>query len=292
MSYLPFEDSHNKYLNDMPLHQQYAIKQYINGSSYLNSILRDGFNVQNPEHCKFYEKDKMAQRIQNMDAALTSPNLKKINKQQKPFEVYRGINSPTLGVKIQQSGFLHHPHYMSTSKDLSVAAKSFAGDSCCVFKITVNPEEATCPSFLYVSGQKGTSENEVLFQRNTYLIFDKLVGNMYHVIASTVPPQQPSFCSNGNSVSSNNSQSTSIRELIAFSDIEDEISFLSDDVMTNDSDAIEAITTSLLTVYSHIPKSDIKTRVEELYSELKSKQQGGQKKGRQARNKRLSTKKI
>lgn len=271
------QKKHQVYLATRPLNQSTAIHQYINSSSKLNQLLRDGFNVGNPEHCKFYGLD-LAQRVRNMDTALQSPELQQLNRPTRPFLVYRGINSPTLGQALEAYGYLHHPHFMSTSRLPQVASQAFAGDSCCVFRIVVDPALPSCPAFLFISHDE-SHESEVLFERNTYLnlvaIEQEAGQKVYRVQVSKQPtPRNPT--PNSNTESTN----TTIHPLITRSDVEDELSFLTDEQAQDDATAIAAIVASLRLVFKGMPRSQLEATVRELYEEIKTSQQTGGKKPR------------
>jgi ADP-ribosyltransferase exoenzyme len=259
---------HQKYLRDLPINQREAIRQYINGSSYLNHLLREGFNATNEEHCKYYTSD-MKQRVLNMDNALSRDDLRNFNREQDTFCVFRGINSDTLGQVIERNGYLHHPHFMSTSTLMSVAANSFGGFSCCVFQIVVDNNKSTTPDYLYIS-HDGSVESEVLFARNTYLNLlsktehPQTKQQMYIVEASTSPAKAANAGLSKNSNTQN--ASTQLAELllsISLDEVEDEIAFLNDDDVATDESAIQAITESLKQTYKGVPFEDLKAVVDQ-----------------------------
>ncbi len=272
---------HEDYIKSLPLNQKSSITQYINGSSHLNHLLREGFNVKNPEHCKYYGPE-MTQRVHNMDNALLSEHLERINRGSRNFVVYRGINSPTLGQALERMGYLHHPHYMSTSRLATVATNAFAGDGCCVFKIEVDPSSPTCPAFLFVS-HESSSESEVLFQRDTYLNYlgkEVMQGKTtYRVSVSTQPvPFKSRSPSPGTPRCSTPGQ---IIVPITRSDVEDELSFLSDEQMKDDQSIIGAIAKSLHATFVNTPFQSLRDAVEHLYEEIKrGSMEGGRRRRR------------
>lgn len=273
---------HAKYYRSLPLNQQSALRQYIKSSSYLNQLLREGFNVRNDEHCKFYGLE-MTQRVENMDNALSRDDLRAINKDESPFTVFRGISSPTLGQVIERTGHLHHPHFMSTSTLLSVATHNFGGSTCCVFQTILDPSKDTCPDFLYISNN-GSSESEVLIARNTYLnLMHKYIDpntkqQVYVVEASTIPKRAVSNANSNSSANAFNSRAAvcnanaRIAEMllaINMDDVEDELAFLSDKDMEDDDVAIDAISTSLHKTFRGAPLDKIKEVVSQYYMQLK-----------------------
>lgn len=271
---------HQEYMRSLPLNQRSAIQQYINGSSHINHLLREGFDVKNAEHCKYYGPE-MTQRVVNMDNALMSKDLQRTNQREsREFVVYRGINSPSLGQVLEKFGYLHHPHYMSTSRLPTVASHAFAGEGCCVFKIEVDPSSSTCPMFLFVSHDQ-SSESEVLFQRNTYLNYlSKEIQNgktTYRVSVSTKPvatsaPSSPSTprCRTPGQVIIP----------ITRAEVEDELAFLSDDDMKNEEHVIDTITESLQVAFKNLPLSAIRDTVKHLYKEIKNDAMNGGRRGK------------
>lgn len=243
---------HERYFKSLPLNQVAAIRRYINGSTQINEILREGFDISKPEHCKFYGPE-IEQRVSNMDSALLSRSLFNINSKAGKFYVYRGINSPTLGDAIVKNGYLYHPHYMSTSINFNVA-NSFAGPLCCVFRILVNPKMSDCPSFLNVST---TSENEILFERKTFLILIKETTTsgkrVFDVTISKEPPIISCELTNNDKYTRRN-----VSHLIQQNDIEDELAFLDDETIANPEATLEAIYFSLRLTYANIPKDTLK----------------------------------
>lgn len=271
---------HQEYMRKRPLNQVAAIKQYINGSSYINQLLRDGFNVGNPEHCKFFGLE-MTQRVKNMDACLGSDELAFINEGRAPFVVYRGINSATLGAAIEKFGYIHHPHYMSTSSLPNVASNAFAGAGCCVFRIIVDPSDPKCPSFVYISHSE-SSESEILFERGTYLNLlqkGESNGQNYYLVEASKEARPSNNASSMNS-SNTNVQLSDTEVLITRDEVEDELAFLSEEQMQNDETAIAAISESLQQVFRSIPAEKVHKHVSVLYKQIKKDQQVGGAKGK------------
>jgi hypothetical protein len=247
---------HKKYVNRLPINQQSALRQYINSSSYLNQLLRDGFDNGNEEHCKFYGAE-MKQRVQNMDNALMSSELEKINRSYTQFVVYRGINSNELGRRLENNGYIHHPHYMSTSRNKDVAQKSFAG-TCCTFCIVVDPRDNDCPVFCYISSKKSGKdgiEEEVLFERNCFLNFiQKTDDGIYLVYVSKRKPS--------NQYNSVNSCNVSNHVVISQDDVEDELAFLDDEEANAPVDLlVRRVSDSLKLTYKSLDIDTIQTFV-------------------------------
>jgi hypothetical protein len=196
----------------------------------LNQLLRDGFDNGKKEQCKFYGEE-FTQFVKNMESALMSDELKTINNKSYPqFFVYRGINSPALGEHLEQNGSIHHPHYMSTSINKSVAQNSFGGN-CCTYCIIVNPRDDNCPNFCYISLKKdGTSgsEQEVLFEKNCYLNFERKNEDGTYVV--TVSRERGECPKPKKNTSTNvKSNSRDLSSLITQEVVDDEFSYLSDD---------------------------------------------------------------
>lgn len=248
---------HKKYVLLLPINQQSALRQYINSSSYLNQLLRDGFDDGNEEHCKFYGAE-MKQRVQNMDNALLSEELGKINKSYSQFMVYRGINSAELGRRLETNGYIHHPHYMSTSRNKDIAQKSFAG-KCCTFCIVVDPRADDCPMFCYISAKKNGKDNieeEVLFERNCFLNFiQKTDDGIYLVYVSKKKPNSKQY-NNANSCNSSNGA------IVSQDDVEDELAFLDDEEANAPVDLlVKKISDSLKLTYKLVDIETIRSMV-------------------------------
>jgi len=220
------KSEHISYKQSLPLNQIAALNQYINSSSYLNTLLRDGFNVSDETHCKFYGKEMM-QRIKNMDSVFQNPTLKHLNeKMSKPFFVYRGINSAALGDILNNRGYVHHPHYMSTSIRENVAKDMFAGQRCCLFKILVDPSENV--RYLYIS-TNSSAESEVLFERDTYLNLEGVQENDgVFVVKVCKTPKAKNI----------QVQQISCPFGVTKTDVEDELAFL-DDIDSKDLESIK-----------------------------------------------------
>ena len=286
-----FEDQiiHTKYKNGLSDDVRDALKRYVNSSTYLNNLLRDAFDINNKEHVREYSKDKndIIKRIINMDAALESAELKRINLKLKPFVVYRGINASVLGALLKHQGYIPHPHYMSTSVHKAVANKAFAGDSCCTFEIIVDPKK--CSRFLYISGKKsndgikGTSEDEILFGRNTFLLFKSEVeenGRKYFLVeVSDINPGKgacPRITSRTSPKTSPGSKSKSpktspkSKKVVITEDmVQEELDFI-DDSLSSD-EIVDSISDSLQkTLYKTTPIETIKAQVRKILIKLRS----------------------
>jgi hypothetical protein len=285
MSFSFPEDLKNKhilYKKGLPINQIAALNQYINNYSDFNILLRDGFNVRNEEHCKFYGNE-MTQRVKNMDNALSGNELENLNKKwfngSGSFLVYRGINSQNLGKMLELNGYIHHPHFMSTSIQRDVASKMFAGSECCLFEIKV---DATSPNFLYISKEGSTTETEVLFERNTYLVYQekRLQGNQQVYVVS-ISKDKPAVKLNSIQ-KKQNSNSISTEIVIDRNTVEDELAFYDDITNENINTVVEEITESLHKAFSYIDRNRINKDVVRIINEIRKEngQTGGAYKSR------------
>lgn len=148
MSWNEIKKKHNEYIETLSMVKQAAIKDYINKGISSNKLILEKL-----------EMDK--NYINNLDNCIKNAPEIKI-----PFSVYRGINGNCeLQEVFLKNKKLYHPQYMSTSINKKVAFDNFAGEDCCIFAIRVDDPTVKC---LWISG-KGSSESEVLFQRNACL---------------------------------------------------------------------------------------------------------------------------
>ncbi len=255
------KDDHMRFKRRLPLNQQAALNQYINSSSYLNTLLRDGLDVYNKTHCQDMPKN-ITQAIMNMDDVFANKELQRMNKQNlQPFYVYRGINaSAALGEMLETRGWITNVHFMSTSILPSVARNAFAGSECCVFKIIV---DKNCDAnYLYISNGD-TSESEVLFERNivlNYVSTNVEAGKLVYTVRPS--KNKPSHsCAINPLTNINNSPRGPNFINITRDDIEDELMIMDDD-KTKDVDALaDSITQSLVLSYPRSNARDIRSQV-------------------------------
>jgi hypothetical protein len=255
------KESHIRFKRRLPLNQQAALNQYINSSSYLNTLLRDGLDVYNKSHCQDMPKN-ITQAIINMDDVFANKELQKINRQNlRPFFVYRGINaSARLGEMLETRGWITNMHFMSTSILPSVARNAFAGGECCVFKIIVDRDIDA--NYMYISNGD-TSESEVLFERDIIL---KYIGTSYEADKRvyTVRPakkKRPTTCVVPSRRINDTPQRGANAVNITKDEIEDELMIMDEDD-TKDVDVLaDSITESLVLSYPNSNARDIREQV-------------------------------
>jgi hypothetical protein len=273
---LGLKEDHIRFKRRLPLNQQAALNQYINSSSYLNTLLRDGLDVYNKTHCQDMPKN-ITQAIINMDDVFANKELQRMNKSNlQPFYVYRGINaSASLGEMLETRGWITNVHFMSTSILPSVARNAFAGTECCVFKIIV---DKNCDAnYMYISNGD-TSESEVLFERNivlNYVSTNIETGKLVYTVRPS--KRKPSSCSISPRASNNNNNSPRGPNLINITrdDIEDELMIM-DEEDTRDVDALaDSITQSLVLSYPKSNARDIKFQVVAHLHDMYGVQSGG-----------------
>jgi hypothetical protein len=256
---ISLKEDHIRFKRRLPLNQQAALNQYINSSSYLNTLLRDGLDVYNKRHCQDMPKN-ITQAIINIDDVFANKELQRMNKQNmQPFFVYRGINaSAALGEMLETRGWITNLHFMSTSILPSVARNAFAGSECCVFKIIV--DNKCDASYMYISNGD-TSESEVLFERDIVLNYvSTSIEGGKHVYTVRPSKQKPASCRIRAQNSNNSPRGPNLID-ITRDEIEDELMIM-DEEETKDLEVLaDNITQSLVLSYPNSDARDIKLQV-------------------------------
>lgn len=163
-----FLSDQNKYIDTLSDTVKDSVSYYgYDGYRAVNRYLETGEIIQGAD------RDTVVSTIRHLDSIIeNAPPLTG------DIVVYRGINLPTIQSSRYKTpsplmNFVgKHKGFVSTSLDENVSSV-FLENKCCILKITVPKNKKA----LYLSGVTDSSEEEVLFARNSIIEITSFEGN-------------------------------------------------------------------------------------------------------------------